>query len=257
MILNGDALEGVHHKTISQLSQNDEDQRILALRILAPVVERCEGRYFHIRGTEAHAGASGNKEALARELGALPNEVGQHARWEIYKRVGGRAGGVVHVLHHIGTTGSQHYESSAVMRELVEAYVESGRWCDQPLAGVVRAHRHRAIQVRIPAAWDELMQLLDTDLRQECLEALEEVLSGRAVVEGTLRHLAKLLAAKAQTREAFGLVTPGWQLKTPLTRRIAGARQAQPQFGGAVIGYHKEELYARLFVVRPKRPKVE
>jgi hypothetical protein len=35
------------------------------------------------------------------------------------------------------------------MRELTDAYVESGRWNDEPPDVVVRSHRHRNSEVRI------------------------------------------------------------------------------------------------------------
>src|SRR5260370_29961508 len=42
---------------------------------------------------------------------AIPTPDGQHARWELWKQVGK---GLVHFSHHIGTTGTNHYESTAV-----------------------------------------------------------------------------------------------------------------------------------------------
>ena len=112
------------------------------------MVERCEGRYSHVRGTEAHVGQSGaEEERLAQRLGAIPNEQGQHARWELWKRLGGA---LIHFSHHIGTTGSSAYESTAVYKEMVEAFVEAGRWGDEPPQVVGRSHRHRCLETRIP-----------------------------------------------------------------------------------------------------------
>jgi hypothetical protein len=91
------------------------------------------------------------EEALARELGAEPNGAGQYARWELWKLLGGQ-GILIHFSHHIGTTGSQAYESTAVLRELVEAYTEAGRWGERPPDVVVRSHRHRAIKIELPTA---------------------------------------------------------------------------------------------------------
>jgi hypothetical protein len=41
------------------------------------------------------------------------------------------------------------YETSALSRELSEAYVESGRWGEEPPDVIVRSHRHRNAEVRI------------------------------------------------------------------------------------------------------------
>ena len=148
VVFNGDAMDGRHHNATTQMSHNLKDQVALAHRILAPVVQACEGRYWHIRGTEAHVGPSAaEEEALAKMLGAIPNADGQYARWELWKRLGRH---LVHFLHHIGSTGSQAYESTALMKEMVESFVETGRWGDQPPQIIVRSHRHRCLELRMP-----------------------------------------------------------------------------------------------------------
>jgi len=144
---NGDGLDGIHHGSVTQISNNLADQAEIAYRILSPVVKMCQGNYYHIRGTEAHVGKSGQEEErLAQRLGAIPNSVGQHARWDAWLRVGR---GLVHITHHIGTTGSMAYETSAVHKELEQAYVESGRWNDEIPDVIVRSHRHRNVETRI------------------------------------------------------------------------------------------------------------
>jgi hypothetical protein len=149
--LNGDALDGRHHGAVTQISQNLADQTNLAGIILRPIVDKCEGRYYHIRGTEAHVGPSGeDEERLARSLGSIPNSIGQYARNEAWFRIGGDY--LIHVAHHIGTTSATAYESSALMRELSEAYVEAAKWNEQPPSVVVRSHRHRFTEVRIQTA---------------------------------------------------------------------------------------------------------
>jgi hypothetical protein len=154
VVFNGDGIDGVHHNSVTQISHNHEDQKRIAYELLAPVVERCEGRYYHIRGTEAHVGESAhNEEALAKELGAIPNGQGKHARCELWKLVGsGRPENrvLVHLLHHIGTTGSMAYESSAVHKEMTEAYAEAGRWGRRPPDVIVRSHRHRSFKTELP-----------------------------------------------------------------------------------------------------------
>ena len=150
LVFNGDCLDGVHHGSTTQISHNRNDQRRLAVHLLAPHVARA-ARYFHVRGTEAHVGQSGeDEESVARELGAVPNEEGQHARYDLWLRMGGPKGPLVHFLHHIGTTGSAAYEATAVHKELVESYAEAGRWGDEPPRAIVRSHRHRALRISLP-----------------------------------------------------------------------------------------------------------
>jgi hypothetical protein len=155
VVVNGDALDGVHHNATTQISQNLSDQAALAYELLAPVVEKAKQGFFVIRGTEAHGGKSGvEEEKLARKLGAIPNEHGQYARYELWKRVGG---GLVHLLHHIGTTGSSAYEATAVHKELVESFTEAGRWGERPPDMIVRSHRHRYIEDRIASdSWQAI-----------------------------------------------------------------------------------------------------
>jgi hypothetical protein len=75
----------------------------------------------------------------------MPNDKGEHARWDLWKRVGERC--LVHLLHHVGTTSSAAHEASAVNAELTAMYVEAARWGKEPPDFIVRSHRHRSIAV--------------------------------------------------------------------------------------------------------------
>lgn len=210
VVHNGDALDGVHHRSTTQISQNMEDQQRIAEAVLLPVAEACRasgGTYYHIRGTEAHVGQSGEfEERLARKLGAKPNAEGQYARFDLWKRVGTATKRVhaplVHLLHHVGTTASAAHESSAVNAELTASYVEAARWGRQPPDYIVRSHRHRCIAVDMNSA----------------------------------------------RGNAAALVTPAWQGKTPFTWKVPGARISEPQVGGIAIRQGEEEHYYRRWV---------
>lgn len=149
LVLNGDTTDGRHHNSTTQVSQNLSDQLHIAQELLFPVVEKAAALYM-IRGTEAHVGQAGeNENMLAESLGAIPDSVGNYARNELWIRVGGEDGALVHFLHHIGTTGSSHYESSAVNKELSEMFQEAGRWGNKPPDIVIRSHRHRHLKVEM------------------------------------------------------------------------------------------------------------
>lgn len=147
LVHNGDATEGVHHQSVTQISHNTKDQKRIALAILKPEVDRCQkqgGTYYHIRGTEAHVGKSAtSEEDVAEELGARPNRQGQFARWDLWKRVGTKEGPLVNLLHHIGTSGSAAHETSAVNAEYAAILSECARSGAEPPDFVVRGHRHR------------------------------------------------------------------------------------------------------------------
>lgn len=210
LVHNGDAIDGSHHNSTTQISHNIEDQQRIAEAVMAPRVEQCQksgGTYYHIRGTEAHVGKSGEfEERLARNLGAKPNSEGQYARFDLWKRVGEPAPRVhaplVHLLHHIGTTSSAAHEASAVNAELTAEYVEAARWNREPPDFIVRSHRHRSIAV-------------------------------------------DLNSAKGY---ASAIVTPAWQGKTPYVWKIPGARISEPQIGGIAIRQGDEEFYYRRWV---------
>jgi hypothetical protein len=149
LVINGDALDGDHHRTSTIISPNLQDQHEAAVKCLEPVVCLCldsGGRYYHIRGTEAHVGQSGqNEERLAKALGATPDEEGNSARWDMWKRV---EGALCHFTHHIGTTSSVAYESTAVRAEWAEMQAACAEAGVEPPQVVVRSHRHRHFEIR-------------------------------------------------------------------------------------------------------------
>lgn len=148
VVHNGDAIDGAHHDSVTQITNNLGIQGDIAYDILKPVVEACEGRYYHIRGTEAHVGKSAQEEErLARRLGAIPNQEGQYARYDLWLRLGNT---LIHSLHHVGSTGSQAYEATAVHKEMTEMFIEAARWGQAAPDIMVRSHRHRSIKITIP-----------------------------------------------------------------------------------------------------------
>lgn len=150
LVHNGDIIDGRHHQTTTLSSHNLTIQSRLAVTALQTHVGRA-AQYYQIRGTEAHAGQSAEEEeAIAAALGAvLDPETGQYSRWELWIRLGDE---LIHLAHHIGTTSSTAYESSAPMRELVAAFVEAGQWRGKPPTILIRSHRHRYCEVKVPGA---------------------------------------------------------------------------------------------------------
>lgn len=155
VVHNGDCVDGAPHGSVAQISHLMDDQVTAAVALLKPVLDGPKVRaYYHIRGTEAHIGKSGElEERTAKLLGAVPDDDKRHARWELWLRMGDASSEhIVHFLHHIGSTGSTHYESSAVMAELAAELTEAARWGEKPASAIVRSHRHRSIEVRIPSS---------------------------------------------------------------------------------------------------------
>jgi hypothetical protein len=153
-LVDGDLVDGDHHGTVSIVTNNIEVQEDAAIQLLRPAAKGFDQVYV-VRGTEAHTqpGAQSD-ERIAKGIGAaLDESTGQYSRWQLWLDVDGV---VFNVAHHIGTTSSAAYESSAVMREMVAALVEAGQW-EQRLPDVlIRSHRHRYIKVAIPSARGEI-----------------------------------------------------------------------------------------------------
>jgi hypothetical protein len=153
---NGDVIEGVHHHATTQISHNINDQKKIAVAVMKREVEKARkmgGTFYSVRGTGAHVGQSSiYEEEVAESLGAKPNRLGQHSRYDLWKRVGGSSGPLVHLLHHIGTTGSAAHEASALNAEFTAMLVEAARWNREPPDFVVRSHRHRSMAVDLDTA---------------------------------------------------------------------------------------------------------
>ncbi|MHA2054584.1 MAG: hypothetical protein ACW99F_13410, partial [Candidatus Hodarchaeales archaeon] len=142
----GDSIDGVHHGSVTQITHNIKDQKNIALQVLEPVIAKAE-KYYHIRGTEAHVGkSSAHDEDVARQLNAIPDEQGNFARYELWLSMNKK---LIHFSHHISGTGSSSYESTGVYRELVESFVQAGRFGDRPPDMIVRGHRHRYFKTEV------------------------------------------------------------------------------------------------------------
>lgn len=148
IVINGDLVDGgAHHNNTQFISNNPTDQKRMALQVLEPLVPKCEGRLWVVRGTEVHGGQSGCfEEEIAQSLGAVKDEAGLSSRWELWLRVGKA---LCHFSHHIGTSSSLAYETSAVQKELEQAFVEAARYSQEKPLCLCRSHRHRNIETRI------------------------------------------------------------------------------------------------------------
>ena len=147
VVHNGDVVDGVHHKTTAIMSTSWAAQETAAIQTLK-TINQYDGLYM-VRGTEAHSdiGAQ-SEERIAKALGAIPNEIGEYSSYQWWLDVDGV---VFQFAHHIGTTSSAAYETSAPMRELVSGLVEAAQWGQKLPQVIVRSHRHRFTPVSIPS----------------------------------------------------------------------------------------------------------
>ena len=149
LVLNGDLVDGNHHNTINLMSNSPQCQERTCADLLKPIAAKFGARHV-VRGTEAHVqpGAQSD-ERIGELINAEKDEAGNFSTWQLWLDAGGE---IFQFAHHIGTTSSAAYESSAPMREMVAGLVEAAQW-GQPLPTVfVRSHRHRFIEVPVVSA---------------------------------------------------------------------------------------------------------
>lgn len=144
VVHNGDVIDGVHHRTTTQISHNLVDQENIAVEVMSIIKDnpKCK-KLFFLRGTEAHSGPSAeSEERIAERLKADKNEqTGNYTRYILWLRFGKNV--LAQFAHHISTTNSAAYESTAVYKEQIELFTDSGRYKLEPPDIVVRSHRHR------------------------------------------------------------------------------------------------------------------
>lgn len=147
----GDIIEGQHHRSTQTTTSNLTVQGRLAVDMMQPHVTAASA-YYQIRGTEAHVGQSAQEEEkIAEELRAVKEkETGNYSRWMLWMNFGG---GMINFAHHLGSTTSSAYESSALMREVVASFTESGQYGYRPPGIVVRGHTHRYLKIEGPGGW--------------------------------------------------------------------------------------------------------
>jgi hypothetical protein len=147
VVINGDVLDGKHHETTTIISANLADQQKIAEKLLRPICELTP-RLIIVRGTEAHAGKTGqHEEQLAQALGAVGPEPWLCSWWEYKATLNDN---LIHFAHHIGVTSSAAYRSSALMRTIANNFVDAGQWGTRPPDLIVRSHRHRQTEVVEP-----------------------------------------------------------------------------------------------------------
>lgn len=137
LVLNGDLIEGVHHRSTEIISANSSDHVDLAAEILLPLAKRA-AKTFLTRGTECHTGDS--ERALGEILGGQLNE---DTGSRVFDRLELRVCGCNFVArHHVSTTSRPWLESNGLGLELASEQLNAARSGDQVPNVLAVAHRH-------------------------------------------------------------------------------------------------------------------
>ena len=137
LIVNGDLIDGNHHRTKEIVSNEVGDHMAIAETALRPLVDMAS-KTFVLEGTDSH---TGNVEhSIGKRLGAVDSWQRRGSWKELPIEVNGCYG---IVRHHISASASPRFESGALGRHLDDELNEAARRDDRIPKWIARAHRHR------------------------------------------------------------------------------------------------------------------
>ena len=138
VVLNGDLLEGNHHKSMQIISVDVGDHVEAAIHCLRPIVAKAH-KVFIVKGTEVH---TGNAEiVLGKALKTEIDPVTKQAAWD---RLTIDINGVRCVFrHHIGTSVRRGLAGTQLSMQLAEEQVEAANANELIPRVLCCAHRHK------------------------------------------------------------------------------------------------------------------
>jgi len=138
LVVNGDLVEGIHHRTTQVMSADVGDQSAAVLQTLGSVVAKAE-KFHLIKGTECHT--RNDEIRIGRALGATKNpENGQNAWDNLDIELNGT---LINFAHHITTTSRPYLEAGAHSIALGVITHTRARVGKRVPSVICRAHRHR------------------------------------------------------------------------------------------------------------------
>lgn len=138
IIINGDLVEGIHHKTIEVMSPDRGDQIAAVEQVLRPQVGYDSSIYI-VMGTESHT--RNDELVIGKELKAhVDPATGNHAFRRLELEL--PTGILLSATHHMPTTKRTWLEASQLSLELQNEVAERTRRGLRPPQIIVRAHRH-------------------------------------------------------------------------------------------------------------------
>ncbi|HYF35617.1 MAG TPA: hypothetical protein VD994_10035 [Prosthecobacter sp.] len=138
LIVNGDAMEGRHHKTKEVISPDDGDDLEASIQVLEPLAKRAAAT-FVVEGTECHTHNLEN--VLGRRIGARKCEdTGHHSFRRLDLTI---AGTRIIAQHHIATSARTWTEATALGAFLANEQLEAVNNGEAIPRVLLSAHRHR------------------------------------------------------------------------------------------------------------------
>jgi Calcineurin-like phosphoesterase len=138
VVLNGDLIEGNHHRTMQVISPDVGDHVEAAIHSLRPIVAKAN-KVFIVKGTECH---TGNTEIVLGK--ALKTEINPVTKQPAWDRLTIDINGVRCVWrHHIGTSVRRGLAGTQLSVQLAEEQVEAANANETIPRVLCCAHRHK------------------------------------------------------------------------------------------------------------------
>ena len=137
LLLNGDLVEGIHHRSLQVMSPDVADQVTAAVSVLGPIAQKSKSVYL-TKGTECH---TGNLELhIGKEIGATVDKSTGHYAFD---RLELDFNGVIFsASHHCSSASKPWLESGEYSKFISAEIIEAGR-CKRAIPQIVaKAHRH-------------------------------------------------------------------------------------------------------------------
>lgn len=140
-LINGELADDNYHRTTQQISRHPGDIVRASLSVLEPLRDISD-ELVVTRGSEAHVGSNSSiDEALARAIGATPDDLGRYARWNYRGVVDGVR---IDAEHHPGTGSGRPWTTGAAANRLV--HMVQDRYIRREMLPphlILRGHNHR------------------------------------------------------------------------------------------------------------------
>lgn len=145
LVVNGDCIEGIHHRTTQVISPDTQDHVNMAIKLLKPWAELATRR-FMIRGTECHVGQKELSIGTSLDFEVNPEYEGpkNSAAVHAFDRLTLDVKGCRAVFrHHIGTSVRRQLSATQLSIQLGEEQLEAAN-NNEPIPRVLCcAHRHK------------------------------------------------------------------------------------------------------------------
>ena len=137
LVVNGDAVEGEHHRSKQVISTDTGVMTACAIDVLARAATGAAGVYI-THGTEAHVGHS-TESQIGFSLGAQRAPDGYFFRQRWLLEINGV---LCSFRHHMTTTKRKHLEAGAMSAEAGNEQLNAARYGHPVPRVMCRAHRH-------------------------------------------------------------------------------------------------------------------